>query len=117
MPIISEKDMPARKLYFPESYLKKYPTRNADILYNGKPVEYEIANGSKSSIQNAIKNGKKQAKSIIIRIPDTIDMDHADNIIKGQLKHYEGSEDLQVWLVNSNEKKVYKTNKSSNNRS
>lgn len=117
MPIISEMDMTARKLYFPESYLKKFPTRNADILYNGKPVEYEIANGSKSSIQNAIKNGKKQAESIIIRIPDTIDMDHADNIIKGQLKHYEGSEDLQVWLVNSNEKKVYKTNKSSNNRS
>ncbi len=117
MPIISEKDMNARRLYFPENYLNKYPTRNADALYNGKPFEYEIASGSKSSIQNAIKNGKKQAENIVIRIPDNIDMDQANLIVKGQLKHYAGKEDLQVWLVNSDERIVYKTNKSSNKQS
>ena len=116
MPIISEKDMSARKLYYPDSYLKQYPTRNADILYNGKAFEYEISNGSKSSIQNAIKNGKKQAENIVIRIPDEMDINQANQIVKGQLKHYEGKENLQVWLVNSNEKIEYKTNKSSNNR-
>lgn len=117
MPIISENDMNARKLFYPENYLKKYPTRNADTLYNGKAVEFENANGSKSSIQNAIKNGKKQADNIVIRIPDNIDINQADQIIKGQLKHYQDKEDLQVWLVNSREKLEYKTNKSSNNRS
>lgn len=117
MPIISEKDMNARKLYYPEGYLKKYPTRNADTLYNGKAFEFENANGSKSSIQNAIKNGKKQADNIVIRIPDSIDINQADQIVKGQLKHYQDKEDLQVWLVNSNEKLEYKINKSSNNRS
>jgi len=117
MPIISEKDMNARRLYYPETYLKKYPTRNADILYNGKIFELENANGSKSSIQNAIKNGKKQADNIVIRIPDSIDINQADQIIKGQLNHYRDTEDLQVWLVNSSEKLEYKTNKSSNNRS
>lgn len=117
MPIISEKDMNARRLYYPESYLKKYPTRNADTLYNGKAFELENANGSKSSIQNAIKNGKKQADNIVIRIPDSIDINQADQIVKGQLKHYQDKENLQVWLVNSSEKIEYKTNKSSNNRS
>lgn len=117
MPIISEKDMNARKLYYPKNYLEKYPTKNADILYNGKAYEYENANGSKSSIQNAIKNGKKQAGNIVIRIPDSIDINHADQIVKGQLKHYQDKEDLQIWLVNQNEKLEYKTNKSSNNRS
>lgn len=117
MPIISEKDVYARSLYYPESYLKKYPTRNADTLYNGKAFELENANGSKSSIQNAIKNGKKQAGNIVIRIPDNIDIKQADLIVKGQLKHYQDKEDLQVWLVNSTEKIVYKINKSSNNRS
>lgn len=117
MPIISEKDMNARRLYYPESYLKKYPTRNADTLYNGKAFELENANGSKSSIQNAIKNGKKQADNIVIRIPDSMDINQADQIVKGQLKHYQDKEDLQVWLINSSEKLEYKTNKSSNNRS
>lgn len=117
MPIISEKDMNARKLYYPESYLKKFPTKNADTLYNGMAYEFENANGRKSSIQNAIKNGKKQADNIVIRIPDGIDINLADQIVKGQLKHYQDKEDLQVWLVNSSEKLEYKTNKSSNNRS
>jgi SPP1 gp7 family putative phage head morphogenesis protein len=117
MPIISENDMNARKLFYPESYLNKYPTRNADILYNGKAFEFENANGSRSSIQNAIKNGKKQAENIVIRIPDSIDINQADQIVKGQLKHYQDKEDLQVWLVNSSKKLKYKTNKSSNNRS
>ena len=117
MPIISEKDMNARRLYYPEAYLKKYPTRNADALYNGRAFEFENANGSKSSIQNAIKNGKKQADHIIIQIPDHIDINQADQIVKGQLNHYKNKEDLQVWLVNSTKKLEYKTNKSSNNRS
>lgn len=117
MPIISENDMNARKLFYPEGYLNKFPTKNADTLYNGKPFEFENANGSKSSIQNAIKNGKKQADNIVIRIPDNIDINQADQIVKGQLKHYQDKEDLQVWLVNSSKKLEYKTNKSSNNRS
>ena len=109
--------MNARKLFYPEGYLNKFPTKNADTLYNGKPFEFENANGSKSSIQNAIKNGKKQADNIVIRIPDNIDINQADQIVKGQLKHYQDKEDLQVWLVNSSKKLEYKTNKSSNNRS
>lgn len=47
MPIISETDKKAKKLYYPDKYLKKYPTRNADALINGNLIEYETANGSK----------------------------------------------------------------------
>lgn len=107
MPILSEEDMKARKLYFPESYLKKYPTRNADATINGKIYEYETANGSKSSIQNAIKSGKKQAENIVIHLPDDIDLIEADKVVKGQLKHYQGKENLSVWLINNNEKIEY----------
>lgn len=109
LPIISEKDAEARKLYLPESYLQKFPKKNPDAMYNKKPIEYETSNGSKSSIQNAIKNGKKQAEHIVIHIPESMDINQADQIIKGQLKHYEGKEYLTVWLVNNTEKLEYKT--------
>lgn len=107
MPILSEADMNARKLYYPKSYLDKYPTRNADALINGQMVEYETANGSKASIQNAIKSGKKQAEKVVIHLPDNMNMLEADRIVQGQLKHYQDKENLTVWLVNTSERKEY----------
>lgn len=104
LPVISEKDAEARKLYLPDSYLKKFPKKNPDAMYNNKPIEYETSNGSKSSIQNAIKNGKKQAEHIVIHIPDDLNISTAENIIKGQLKHYQDKENLTIWLVNNTQK-------------
>jgi SPP1 gp7 family putative phage head morphogenesis protein len=100
LPIIEEKDAAAKKLFFPKTYLKKFPRKNPDILYNGKVAEIEVANGSKASIQNAIKNGKKQSDFILVSAPNNVDLAGFDQIIKGQLKHYENKENLTIWLFN-----------------
>lgn len=107
MPIISENDMNARKLYYPKKYLEKFPNKNADITYNGKAIEYETASNSKSSIQNAIKAGKQQADHIVVRISDDMSMMDADRIVKGQLKHYQDKQNLTVWLINNDERLEY----------
>lgn len=104
LPIIEEKYADAKKMYLPDSYLRKFPKKNPDVLYNNKPFEYETASNSKSSIQNAIKAGKKQAENIVIHISEDMDISEATRIVKGQLKHYEGKESLQVWLINNTEK-------------
>ena len=109
LPIIEEKFADAKKLYLPDSYLKKFPTKNPDALYDGKPIEYETASNSKASIQNAIKAGKKQADNIVIHISKDMDMQEASRITKGQLKHYESKDDLSVWLINENEKIEFTT--------
>lgn len=107
MPIISQEDMIAREMYYPKSYLKKFPTRNADALINGEMVEYETANGSKASIQNAIKSGRKQAEKVVIHLPNDLDFADIDNVVKGQLKHYENKENLIIQLINDNSFKEY----------
>lgn len=109
LPIIEEKDKAAKKLFLPDSYLKKYPNKNPDILYNKKAGEIEVPNGSKSSIQNAIKSGKKQSDLVLIHVPDNVKLKDLDNIVKGQLKHYENKENLTVWVFNNTEKAEYTT--------
>lgn len=107
LPILNEKDEAARKLYLKPQYIKKRPGKNPDALLNGKPVEFETSNGSKSSIQNAIKMGKKQADFVIIHLPDNIDLTEIDHIIKGQIKHYQEKENLTIWAVNGKGRKEY----------
>jgi hypothetical protein len=107
LPIIEEEYADIKKRYLPEDYLKKFPKKNPDVLYSGKPVEYETASNSRSSVQNAIKAGKKQADHVVIRISDSMNMDEAKRITKGQLKHYQGKENFTVWLINSSERIEY----------
>lgn len=109
MPVIEEKDAAAKANYLPKKYLEKYPGKNPDAMYNGKVVEYESSTGGKSSIQNAIKWGKKQADFIVVHIPDDIDMSEVDRHVKGQLKWYDGKENLTVWVVNSHGRQEYAT--------
>ena len=110
MPVLSEKDTEARKMYFSKEYLKKYPNKNPDILFNNRIAEIEMPNGSsKTSIQNAIKHGKSQADFVLIRIPNNIDIDEADRIVKGQMMHYQNKEDLEVWIFNDTKKIIYNT--------
>ena len=77
--------------------------------YNGKIAEIEISSGSKSSIQNCIKHGKKQADFVLVRIPDDMDINTANSFVKGQMKHYEGREDLKVMVFNSSRQQVFET--------
>jgi SPP1 gp7 family putative phage head morphogenesis protein len=109
LPIISGTDKKARKLYLPEKYLKKYPNKNPDVLFNNRIGEVEVPNGSKTSIQNAIKHGKEQSDFILIHIPDDVDLHEADRAVKGQLKHYQGKEDLEIWIFNNTQKITYNT--------
>ena len=109
LPIIEEKDITAKKLYLPKEYIDKFPTKNPDLIYNNKVGEIEAANGGKSSIQNAIKGGKKQADFVLLQVPDDISLDSFDHIVKGQMKHYENKEDLTVWMFNNTGKLEYST--------
>jgi SPP1 gp7 family putative phage head morphogenesis protein len=111
LPVINEKDKEKKHLFYPENYLEKYPNKNADILLNGKAAEIEVPNGSKSSIQNAIKHGKEQSDFVLIQLPDEINIEDAKRFTNGQMNHYHDKEDLTVWLYNSNEKIEYKTQK------
>ncbi|MDR2806248.1 MAG: minor capsid protein [Dysgonamonadaceae bacterium] len=102
-------DKVARKLFYPKEYLENFSGRNADMLLNGKIAEIEVPKGTKSSIQNAIKKGKKQADWVLVRIPDTVELSDAGHIANGQMKHYSDREDFSVWIYNSSGKIEYKT--------
>ncbi|NDV93550.1 hypothetical protein D0T84_01285 [Dysgonomonas sp. 521] len=110
MPIISENNMDARKKYYPKEYLDKFPTKNADILYNKKVAEIEIPSGSKRSIQHAVEHGIAQADTVFICIPDSMDINDAYRIVNGHLKHYPNN-NSDIWLINNNEKVQYKRQK------
>lgn len=99
LPILNEQDAAIRPKFHPKEYIEKYPNKNADMIYNGKVVEFESPNGSKKSIQNAITHGKRQAGTVIIHLNDLIDYNDAVRIAKGHLKHYE-TEKFEVWLLN-----------------
>ncbi|MEA4916556.1 phage minor head protein [Proteiniphilum sp.] len=93
------KDMAARDKFFPEDYMKKFPGRNADAIYNNKVVEFESPNGSKRSIQHAISHGKAQAGKVIIHIGDRTDFGLALNAAKGHIKAHYKDGDFEVWLL------------------
>lgn len=107
LPILSENDIKAREMYFGKDYQKKFRTTNPDVFYNKKPMEYETASNSKSSIQNAIKHGKRQSDFIVVKIPDELAIEDIHHIINGQLNHYKDKEDLTVWVINKNTFKEY----------
>lgn len=107
MPILSEKDVKAREMYFGKDYQKKYSTKSPDVFYNNRPMEYETASNSKTSVQNAIKNGKLQSDFVVVRIPDEMSMNDAHRIVNGQLNHYKDKEDLKLWIINSNDFREY----------
>lgn len=111
LPIIEEKDKAAKKLFLPDSYLKKYPLKNADMLYNKAVVEIEVSSGTRSSIQNCIKNGKQQADFIMLQLPDNTNLENYIRIAKGQMKHYADKEDLTLWLFNKDGKHEFTTKK------
>jgi len=111
LPIIEEKDKAAKKLFLPDSYLKTYPLKNADMLYNGSVVEIEVSSGTKSSIQNGIKHGKRQSDFVMLQLPDDNDLDSAVRIAKGQMQHYTDKEDLTLWLFNKDGKREFTTKK------
>lgn len=109
LPVIGEKDSEVKKSFYPGAYLKKFPSRNADILYNNSVVEIEISNGSKSSLQNAVKRGKIQSDFIMIEVPEDANFNEVDRVINGQLKYYEGKHNLSIWTFNSKGKRKYTT--------
>lgn len=111
LPIIQENEIEAKHKFYPKKYLDKFPLKNADMLLNGRVVEIEVPNGSRSSIQNAIRNGKEQSDFIVIRVPDEMNFADAKRFVNGQMNHYRGNEDLTVWVYNSNEKAEYITQK------
>ena len=106
LPIISEADEAARKLYLNPDFIKRHPGKNPDALYNGTPVDFKNSNGSNSSIHHAIKDGKKQADFIIIRIPDDADLSEIERAVNGRMKRYENNRNLTVWVVDSNGKQI-----------
>jgi len=101
LPIINEHEIKIKDKFYPKEYIKKFGNKNGDALYNGKVIEFESPNGSKSSIQNAIKEGKKQSDFVILHIPNKIDLNETKRIIEGQLLHYKDKEDLTIWIINS----------------
>ncbi|MDL2289894.1 minor capsid protein [Paludibacteraceae bacterium OttesenSCG-928-F17] len=101
LPIIEEKDKAAKKLFLPDEYLKKFPLKNPDIIYNNRVGEIEISNGGKTSIQNAIKHGKKQSDFVLVKVPDGLELNSVSHIVNGQMKHYEDKENLTVWMFNN----------------
>lgn len=109
LPVINDKDKEIKHKFYSKKYLEKYPTKNADISYNGKIAEIEHASGTKSSIQNRIKDGKKQSDFVMLQVPDDVDMNEVIKVANGQMKWYENKEDLTVWVFNSNEKIELKT--------
>lgn len=99
LPILNEQDEKVKSKFYPKEYLKKHPRKNADAIYNGTPIEFEVPSGSKKSIQWAISNGKKQADKVIIYLNDNIDFKEAVRVANGHLKHYTNDK-FEVWLLN-----------------
>ena len=62
--------------------------KSADYLINANLWELESPNGSETSINNAIKGGKKQAPNIIIQVPKTADYNSVLYFINKRLKYY-----------------------------
>ena len=110
LPILNEQDAAIRLKFYPKEYIEKYPNKNADMIYNGKVVEIEVPNGSKSSIQNAIKKGKQQSDIVFIHLNDLTDFNKAVNTVNGQLKHYEDKENLRILVFNSKRKQEFSVN-------
>jgi hypothetical protein len=69
----------AKKLAVEGDHLKLLPVHHAnywrspDYLKNASLWELESPNGSKSSIDHAIRDGQNQAPNLIIQVPETID--------------------------------------------
>ncbi len=100
LPVLNEKDAAIRSKYYPKDYIKKYPNKNADAIYNNKVIEFENPNGSKKSIQWAITNGKKQAGTVIIHLNDATDFNEAIRIANGHIKAHYKDDDFEVWILN-----------------
>jgi hypothetical protein len=66
------------------------------LLFNNRYAEIKSIIGTKTSIQNAIKDGKNQANFILIHIPNGLDEQLVNRTIKGQFKHH--NENLDVWV-------------------
>lgn len=111
LPIIEEKDMIAKKRFYSADYLNKFPAKSADIIYDDMIGEIEISNGSKTSIHNRIRNGKRQSDFVLIQVPDDGDFESINNHVNGQLKHYADKQNINVWVFNKRELRKYNTKK------
>lgn len=103
MPVIYDGQASARALYLSEDYIKKFPNKNPDIMYNNKPADIKCVSNSMSSIQAGIRKGKKQANLVILRLPEDTQMEEAVMWASGRLKLYEGEEKLTVWLIKTDQ--------------
>ena len=100
LPILNEQDAAVRAKFYPKDYIEKYPNKNADAIYNNKVIEFESPNGSKKSIQNAIKHGKEQADTVIIHINKLTDYNDTIRIANGHIKAHYKDTDFEVWILN-----------------
>jgi len=89
-----ERDIEFRKKTFGEEYLKKFPLKNPDLRLNGEFADFKIVSGSYSSVQKAIKDGKKQAKIILIKVPNESNFDYIIQAVNGQFNKFENTTDL-----------------------
>lgn len=110
LPVLHEKDKKVKTNFYPKEYVKNYPNKNGDAIYNGKVVEFESPSGSKKSIQHAVEHGIVQADKVIIHIPDTIEFEFAMNVVNGHIAHYPNHNN-EIWIMNANELKQYKRQK------
>ncbi|MDR2385703.1 MAG: phage head morphogenesis protein [Tannerella sp.] len=107
LPVINENEMGIKEKFYPKDYVKKFGKKNADCLYGKKVVEFEEPSGEGWSIQKAIKNGKKQADFVIMRVPDNMDWNKIEKVTKSQLGYYKG-QDINIWVMNNNELRKYR---------
>ena len=100
-------DISAREKFLPKNYLQQFPTKNPDMLFNGTVVEIESPTGSKRSIQHAVERGIKQSNTLLIHIPDNIEMNDAYRIVNGHFRQHYSSAEVDIYLINSREKREY----------
>jgi len=111
LPILNEKDKAAKKAFFGDDYLKKFPTTSPDLTYNGKIAEIEVAANTKTSVKNRVRDGKEQAEFVLIQISEDMSLDDAFRHANGQMNHYKDKKDLTVWLFNTTGKRELSTKK------
>lgn len=112
MPILYEQDYAAKPLYLTEEYMKKFPNKNPDILYNNKPADIKNVSNSKSSINNGIRKGKRQADFVILHLSEDTIMEEAVSWAKQTIKSYKGKKNTTLWLLNDQEIIELRTRKS-----
>jgi SPP1 gp7 family putative phage head morphogenesis protein len=107
LPIINESEIGIKDKFYPKEYVKEFGKKNADCLYNKKVVEFEEpVFGSKNSIKNSIRGGKKQSNFVILRVSDDSDWNNIERQVWGQLNHYTGQK-FDLWVMNNNELRKY----------